>query len=83
MIVQLTEMKKSLERREVRTAGEACLNEKQSPELSCRSTRQRYECLLDQINTMEENLVMYKKGDVRMQFTGWRYRGSSSWSTRI
>ena len=61
---------------------EAWLNEKHSPELQD-SKIEIVECLLDQINTMEENLVKLKKGDVRMQFTGWRYRGSSSWSTRI
>ena len=45
---------------------EAWLNEKHSPELQD-SKIEIVECLLDQINTMEENLVKLKKGDLRMQ----------------
>ena len=44
---------------------EAWLNEKHSPELQD-SKIEIVECLLDQINTMEENLVKLKKGDVRI-----------------
>ena len=43
---------------------DAWLNEKHSPELQ-ESKMEIVECMLDQIRTMEENLLKLKKGDVR------------------